>query len=418
MGQTIAEKILSRASARKALPGQYVTAEIDLLVAHDGLDSVYDILKKEGFGKVWDPVKIFSAMDHNVPPHSERVAARLKRMRAIVEELGIVNYYGENTGIANQIAAEQGFVRPGMLIAGIDSHVITYGALGAASTSFGFTEIAFLFAHGKIWFRVPPSIRIEISGRWPERVMSKDAILKIAKLYGLNKANYRSVEFAGDAVRCLSVDGRMAMANMAVELGAKFGLFEADDVTLRYLKAAGIKDAREFGADPDAEYESLLTIDVGTLEPQVAWPHSVNNVTPVRECLEIPVDQCFLGTCSNGRLEDLRIAAEMIRGKRVHRGTRFLVIPASWKIYRQALKEGILETLLDAGAIIGNVGCGPCMGLHMGILAEGETCLSTSNRNFQGRMGSYGANIFLASPATVAASAIRGKITDPRDFES
>ena len=212
------------------------------------------------------------------------------------------------------------------------------------------------------------------------------------------------------------MDGRMAIANMAVELGAKFGLFEADETTLVYLKDAGLRDLRSFRADSGATYEEVVPLDVNSLEPQVAWPHSVDNVTPVRECRGIPIDQAFLGTCSNGRLEDLRIAADIVRGKRVHRDTRFLVIPASWAIYRQAMKEGILETLLEAGAVIGSVGCGPCMGLHMGILADGETCLSTSNRNFRGRMGSYQARIFLASPATVAASAIKGRIADPREF--
>jgi homoaconitate hydratase family protein len=416
MGQTIAEKILSRASGKKAKPGNYVTARIDLMVTHDGLDSVYDILKKEGISRVWDRTKIFSAMDHNVPPHSERVAARLNNMRRIVKELGLSNAYGENTGIANQIAAEKGFIRPGMLVAGIDSHVITYGAFGAASTSFGFTEIAYLFAYGKIWFKVPPTIKIEISGRLPQGVMSKDIILSIAKAYGMNSANYRSVEFSGDAIKSLSMDGRMAISNMAVEIGAKFGLFEVDETTLGYLKSVGLSDLQPFGGDPDAEYEAVVPLNISRLEPQVAWPHSVDNVTPVTDCRDIPVDQAFLGTCSNGRLEDLRIAAEIVRGKQVHRDTRFLVIPASWSIYRQAMKEGILETLLEAGAIIGNVGCGPCMGLHMGILADGETCISTSNRNFRGRMGSYNSRIFLASPATVAASAIKGKIADPRDF--
>jgi len=416
MNQTIAEKILSRAAAKKAKAGNVVTAHIDLMITHDGLDSVYRILQKQGIKRVWDSSKIVSALDHNVPPHSERVAARLKEMRSIVKELGIKNYFGENAGIANQIAAEKGFVRPGMLIAGIDSHVITYGAFGAASTSFGFTEIAFLFAYGAIWFRVPSTIKFQISGRLPKRVMSKDIILEIAKTHGVNVGNYRSIEFSGDAIKHLSMESRMAMSNMAVELGAKFGIFEADDMTLGYLKDIGIKNIQPFRSDQDAEFEAVIPLDISRLEPRVAWPHSVGNVTPVSQCRDIPIDQAFLGTCSNGRLEDLRIAADIVKGRRVFRDTRFLVIPASWDIYLKALKEGTLETLIEAGAIIGNVGCGPCMGLHMGLLAPGETCISTSNRNFRGRMGSYEARIFLASPATVAASAIRGKIADPRDF--
>lgn len=416
MGETIAEKILSRASGQQAKAGNIVKAKIDLVVAHDGLDSVYRILKREGFDKVWDRSKIFSALDHNVPPQNERVAARLKHMRDIVRELGIENYYGENEGIANQIAAEKGFIRPGMLVAGIDSHVVTYGAFCAASTSFGFTEIAFLFAKGEIWFKVPLTIRFKLSGDLQEWVMSKDIILHIAGEHGMNIGNYRAIEFSGKGAESLSMDGRMAISNMSIELGAKFGLFEADETTIQYLKDVGMKELQPFKADSDAEYESVFHVDINLIEPQVALPHTVDNVKPISECDDLPVDQAFIGTCSNGRLEDLRIAADIVRGKRVDRFTRFLVIPASWKIYLQAMNEGIIETLIKAGAIIANVGCGPCMGLHTGILAAGERCISTSNRNFRGRMGSYEAEIFLASPATVAASAIRGRITDPRNL--
>jgi homoaconitate hydratase family protein len=416
MGKTIAEKILSRASGQTAKTGEIVKAKIDLVVAHDGLDSVYRILKKEGFDEVWDRSKIFSALDHNVPPQNERVAARLKHMREIVKELGIKNYYGENEGIANQIAAEKGFIRPGMLVAGIDSHIVTYGAFCAASTSFGFTEIAFIFAKGEIWFKVPPTLRFDLSGNLQERVMSKDVILFIAGEYGMNIGNYRSLEFSGKAAEGLSMDGRMAISNMSIELGAKFGLFEADKTTIGFLKEMGVDDPQPFWADADAVYESQFLVDLNRLEPQVALPHTVDNVKPVSACEDLPIDQAFIGTCSNGRLEDLRAAAEIVQGKKVDRFTRFLVIPASWKIYMQALKEGIIETLIQAGAIIANVGCGPCMGLHTGILASGERCISTSNRNFRGRMGSYEAEIFLASPATVAASAINGKITDPRNM--
>lgn len=416
-GKTIAEKILSRASGREAKTGDFVNANIDLVVAHDGLDSVYKILQQKGIRKVWDSSKIFVALDHNVPPHSERVAARLKHMREIVKELGITHYFGENTGISNQVAADKGFIWPGMLLAGIDSHIVTYGAFSAASTSFGFTEIAFIFATGKIWFKVPPTIKFDLSGTLDNRVMSKDAILHIAGKYGMNVANYKSIEFGGEGAKGLSMDSRMAMANMSIELGAKFGLFEADEATLHFLKGKGIDNAAPLASDANAEYESIFAIDMAQLEPQVALPHSVDNVRSVSQCEGIEIDQAFLGTCSNGRLEDLRIAAEIVKNKKIGRFTRFLVIPASWDIYLQASKEGIIQTLIKAGAIIGNVGCGPCMGLHMGILAAGERCISTSNRNFQGRMGSYDAQIYLASPATVAASAIAGKITDPRNFQ-
>ncbi|MBN1222350.1 MAG: 3-isopropylmalate dehydratase large subunit [Candidatus Aminicenantes bacterium] len=415
MGLTIAERILSRASGIKARAGDFVTANLDLVITHDGLDSVYNILQREK-KKVWDSSKIFSSLDHNVPPQNERVAARLKHMREIVRELDIEHYYGENTGIANQIAAEKGFIRPGILIAGIDSHVITYGAFAAASTSFGFTEIAFIFARGKIWFKVPSTIKFELKGKLRERVMSKDIILHIAGRYGMNIGNYRSLEFSGDGAESLSMDGRMAISNMSIEVGAKFGFFEADEKTVRYLSEHGVDNVYAFRAEPDAEYEAVYPIDITLLEPQLALPHSVENVRAVSSCEDVPIDQAFLGTCSNGRLEDLRIAAEIVKGRRVDQFTRFLVIPASWEIYLHALREGIIETLIQSGAIVANVGCGPCMGLHTGILAAGERCISTSNRNFQGRMGSYDAEIFLASPATVAASAIRGKITDPRNL--
>lgn len=416
MGKTLAEKILSKASGQHVKAGDIIKANVDLVVVHDGLDSVYRILKSEGYDEVWDASKIFSALDHNVPPPNERIAERLKHMRDIVRELRIENYYGENEGIVNQIAAEKGFIRPGMLVAGIDSHVVTYGAFCAASTSFGFTETAFLLAKGEIWFKVPSTLKFHFSGSLQERVMSKDIILNLAGKYGMNIGNYRSLEFTGEGAENLSMDSRMAVSNMSIELGAKFGLFEADNTTLGFLNEIGVRDARHLRADVDAVYESVFSVDLNTLEPQVSLPHTVDNVRPISQCLDLPIDQAFIGTCSNGRLEDLRVAAEIVHGKKVDRFTRFLVIPASWKVYLQALTEGIIETLVQAGAIIASVGCGPCMGLHTGILASGERCISTSNRNFRGRMGSYEAEIFLASPATVAASAIRGKISDPRNL--
>jgi homoaconitate hydratase family protein len=416
MGKTIAEKILSRASGKNAISGDTVKAKIDLLVTHDGLDSAYHILKKEGYDKVWDASKIFSALDHNVPPQNEKVAGRLKHIREIVKELDIKNYYGENEGIVNQIAVEKGFIQPGMLVAGIDSHVVTYGAFCAASTSFGFTEIAFLLATGEIWLKVPTTLKFVLSGRLQKGVMSKDIILQIAGEYGMSIGSYKSLEFSIEEPNSLSIDGRMAISNMSIELGAKFGLFEADETTIAFLNELGVKDIQFFGADPDAAYESVFSVDLNRLGPQVAIPHSVDNVKSISHCENLPIDQAFIGTCSNGRLEDLRAAAEIVQGKRVDRFTRFLIIPSSWKVYLQALNEGIIEKLVQSGAIIANVGCGPCMGAHTGILASGERCISTSNRNFRGRMGSYDSEIFLASPATVAASAIRGKITDPRNF--
>jgi len=417
MGMTLAEKILARASGQKKVsPGQYVTAQIDLAMAHEGLAAVFMNLARTGWTKVWDPSRIVSILDHYVPAPTERSAEIHKVVRAAVKQWGIENFYGERAGICHQVLPEKGHALPGMLIVGTDSHTTTYGAFGAAGTGIGFSEMAYVFATGQLWFKVPPTIRFHLTGKLPEYVMSKDIILFIAGKYSAEVAQYKAVEFSGPLAGELSLSSRMTMSNMAVEIGAKFGFFAPDQKTSDFLKDRTRKPFSLISPDPDAHYEETYEIDVSSLEPQVAFPFSVENVRPVSEAREVKIHQAFIGSCTNGRLEDLHMAARIITGRKVHPEVRLFVIPASWEIYRQAMKDGTLETLIEAGAVIGNSSCGPCFGAHMGLLGADENCIAAINRNFKGRMGSQKAQVFLASPATVAASAIEGKIVDPRNY--
>ena len=417
MGMTLAEKILARASGQKKVsPGQYVTAKIDLAMAHEGLAAVFMNLARTGWTKVWDPSRIVSILDHYVPAPTERSAEIHKVVRAAVKQWGIENFYGERAGICHQVLPEKGHALPGMLIVGTDSHTTTYGAFGAAGTGIGFSEMAYVFATGQLWFKVPPTIRFHLTGKLPEYVMSKDIILFIAGKYSAEVAQYKAVEFSGPLAGELSLSSRMTMSNMAVEIGAKFGFFAPDQKTSDFLKDRTRKPFSLISPDPDAHYEETYEIDVSSLEPQVAFPFSVENVRPVSEAREVKIHQAFIGSCTNGRLEDLHMAARIITGRKVHPEVRLFVIPASWEIYRQAMKDGTLETLIEAGAVIGNSSCGPCFGAHMGLLGADENCIAAINRNFKGRMGSQKAQVFLASPATVAASAIEGKIVDPRNY--
>jgi len=416
MGMTLAEKILARASGQKeVVPGQYVTAEIDLCMAHEGLAAVFLNLARAGWNKVWDPSRIVSVLDHYVPAPTERSAEVHKVVRAAVKQLGIQNFYGERAGICHQILPEKGHVLPGMLIVGTDSHTTTYGAFGAAGTGIGFTEMAYVFATGKLWFKVPETIRFYMNGNLPERVMSKDILLHIAGKYSTETAQYKAVEFVGPLAEEMSLASRMTMSNMAVEIGAKFGFFVPDQKVFDFLRGRARKPFALMAPDLDARYEAVYEIDVSSLEPQVAFPFSVDNVRSVSEAKDIKIQQAFIGSCTNGRLEDLHAAAGILKGKKVHPDVRLLVIPASWEIYRQAIKDGTLETLIEAGAVIGNSSCGPCFGAHMGLLGSDENCIASINRNFKGRMGSQKAQVFLASPATVAASAVKGSIADPRE---
>ena len=415
----MAEKILARASGvAEVEAGDFVEANVDLVMIHDLTGPLaIESLKKLSRPRVWDPKRVVIILDHQVPADTVRSAQLHKALRAFAAEYGIETFYEIGRGgVCHQVLAEEGYVRPGMLIIGADSHTCTGGAFGAFATGVGSTDAAAAIATGKLWFKVPETIRINVSGKLGEYVMAKDVILRILREVGVEGANYKSVEFVGETIENLSIDGRMCMANMSVEMGAKTGMIAADEKTLEYLKPR-VKEGyfQIIRSDPDAYYAETLEISVDDLEPQVAVPPSPANAKPVSEVSGVEIDQAFIGSCTNGRLEDLRVAAEILRGKQISSRVRMIVIPASQKIYAEALKEGLIDVFVKAGAMVGPPGCGPCLGGHLGLLAEDEVCISSTNRNFIGRMGSPKAKIFLASPATVAASALTGKITDPRE---
>lgn len=412
----IVEKILAKASGKKTVsPGDIVEAKIDVAMVHDLTGPLtVESFNKIGVRKVWDPKRIVVILDHQVPADSVKSAELQKTMREFVEKQKIPNFYDVGRGgICHQIMPEQGYVRPGEVTVGADSHTCTYGALGAFATGIGSTEMAAVFATGKIWFRIPEVMRFNVTGRFREFVTPKDLILNIIGRVGVGGAIYKGVEFAGSTVRDISVDGRLTMCNMAVEMGAKTGIVEPDDKTLKYVKKRTNRQFTPIRNDPHAIYERTIEIDVNGVEPQIARPHSVDNVKPVSEVSNVEVDQAFIGSCTNGRLEDLRLAAKILKGRKVKKDVRAIVIPASQEIYSQALEEGLIEIFIKAGAFVCNPNCGPCLGGHMGLLAPGEVCVSSSNRNFIGRMGSPKSYVYLASPVTVAASAVIGKITDP-----
>jgi len=412
---TLAEKILARASGNKEVAaGDYVIAKIDVAMAHEGAAWVIDELMRVGIDRVWDPDRIVILFDHWAPAPTELAATMHKKIREFVKRHKIKHFYDIKAGICHQIMPEMGHVRPGELIVGTDSHTTTYGAFGAGGTGIGTTDMAVVFATGELWFRVPESIKFVIRGTLPKYVTSKDVILKIAGKYGAEVAQYKSVEFEGPTISNMSIASRMTLSNMAMEIGAKFALIPPDDKTINYVKYRTSKPFTPLYPDSDAVYERVYELDVSDLEPQVAFPHSVDNVKPISEAEGIKIDQAFIGSCTNGRLEDLVAAAEILRGRKVHPDVRLIVIPASREVYLEALKAGIIETLLEAGAVVCNPTCGPCMGTHLGLLADGERCISSSNRNFKGRMGSSKSEIYLASPYVVAASAVKGEITDPR----
>jgi 3-isopropylmalate/(R)-2-methylmalate dehydratase large subunit len=417
----IIEKILANASGKQEVsPGEIVEANIDVAMTHDltgplAIKSFNEI----GAKKVWDKDKVVIILDHLVPASSVISAGLHKTVRKFAEEQNIENFYDVGRGgVCHQVMPEKGHVRPGEVIVGSDSHTCTYGAFGAFATGIGSTEMAAVFATGKLWFRVPEVIKVNVTGKFQKLVSAKDLTLNIVGKIGADGAIYKGLEFGGSTIRDMTVDGRMVLSNMAVEMGAKAGLIEPDQKTLDYVKARTDKPFTAFKSDKDATYERVVDVDVSDLEPQVAVPHSVDNVKPVSEVEDIKVDQAFIGSCTNGRLEDLRAAAPILKGKKIAKGVRLVVIPASQEIYLNALNEGLINLFMDAGATVGNPNCGPCLGGHMGILAEGEACISTSNRNFIGRMGSTKSYVYLASPATVAASALTGKITDPTKTEN
>lgn len=417
MGMTITEKVLAKAAGVKEVqPGEIVEAEISVAMIHEGLGFlVYPIFRDLGT-PIWDTERVVAVVDHAAPPSTIEHAEWVTEIIAFVEEYGIKHFYNMQ-GVCHQIIPEEGFVKPGMVAVGTDSHTCTYGALGAFATGIGSTEMAWVFAEGRLWFRVPETILFRVNGKLGPMVMAKDIILKIISVIGTNGATYKAMEFSGDTIRGLSMDGRLAICNMAVEAGAKNGIIEVDDLTVDYLKGRVQGDIELLRSDPDARYSRIVEIDAGELVPLVARPHSPANVAPVSVLKGQKVDQVLIGTCTGGRMEDFRMAAKLIQGRRIPRTVRCLILPASLRIYRQMLEEGLISIFAEAGCVLCNPHCGPCGGLHLGLIGSGEVCVGTHNRNFRGRMGSPQAGIYLASPATAAAAAVTGTFVDPRELE-
>jgi len=416
-GLTIAQKGLAlKAGKSEVRVGEIVYVEPDLAMSHDNAGLVIKQFREIGVAKVWNPDKIVIPLDHRAPAESEKTAEAHRSIRLFVKEQGIKNFYDIKEGICHQVVIEKGHILPGELAVGTDSHTTSYGCLGALSTGIGATEMAAVWATGKIWLRVPESLKLTINGRLPLGVYAKDAILYIIGELTVEGANYKSVEFYGDTVENMSVSERFTLANLSMEMGGKFAIVPFDNVTKKYLKGRTKKTYQPIFADENAIYENEYEYNISRLEPQVACPHNVDNVKSIDEVKGIKIDQVLLGSCTNGRIDDLEIAARLLKGKKVHPDTRMLVLPGSKSIYLEALKRGMIKTFLEANCVVLNPGCGPCLGAHEGLLAKGERCLATTNRNFKGRMGSTESEVYLASPATAAATAIRGEISDPRDF--
>jgi homoaconitate hydratase family protein len=417
-GMTLAEKILARAAGRRTVaPEEIVVAEVDLAMSHENTDLVRKSFVEIGATQVWNPDRIVIVLDHRVPAESERTAATHQAIREFVRQQGIRSFYDVGRGgICHQVLAENGHVRPGMVVVGADSHTTTHGAFGAFATGIGATEMAGVWTEGRLWFKAPATLRVEVEGDLRPWISAKDLILYIIGKLHADGADYRAVEFDGPAVRRMTVASRMVLANLSVEMGAKAAFTPVDELVTRYLEAR-VGPLAQVDAWPDAgaRYERTLRIHATheLTEPQVACPHGVDHVQPLSAVEGVAVDQALLGSCTNGRLEDLEIAARIVAGRRVHPHTRLLVVPASQSIYLEAMRRGYLEALAAAGAMINPPGCGPCVGVHQGVLAAGEVCISSTNRNFLGRMGSKDSQVYLASPAVVAASAIAGRIAGP-----
>lgn len=416
MGQTIVEKILSRASGGHARAGEIVVARVDQVMAQDGTAPLaIQAFERMGGKRLFDPKRVSLVVDHSAPSPTEGISNLHKLMRDFATVQGC-RLYDVGDGVCHQVMVESGRVGPGCVVVGADSHTCTYGALNAFSTGVGSTDLAAALISGQMWFKVPETIKIVCHGTLPSGVYAKDLILYLIGDLTADGATYKAVEYTGPAVQALSQEGRFTVANMAVEMGAKAGLMEADEKTFAWLAAHGGGDYTPVTADPDAVYAAVKEYDVAGLEPQVAKPHRVDNVAPLRSVAGLKIAQAFIGTCTNGRLEDLRVAAGILVGRKVHPGVRLIVAPASRRIYLEAMREGLLTTLVEAGAAVVTPGCGPCVGTHNGVPADGEVVISTANRNFKGRMGNRNAEIYLASPAAVAAAAVAGEIVDPREF--
>jgi 3-isopropylmalate/(R)-2-methylmalate dehydratase large subunit len=411
---TFAQKVLSRASGTTACTGDIVNAKVDLAMSHENSALVLRSFREIGAKSIWDPSKVVILFDHRIPANTIKTAEGHKEVRTFARGEELPNFYDLGEGICHQVLPEKGHVLPNRLIVGTDSHTTTYGALGAFATGIGATEMAAVWATGEIWLKVPETLRIHVRGKLPAHLSSKDVILHIIGTLGADGADYKCVEFLGDTISRMSIASRMVLSNMSIEMGAKVGVCFPDRKTYDWLAERTNVPLEQPLQDQGAEADEELVMDVEQLQPQVACPHQVDNVENVGEVAGTTIDQAVLGSCTNGRLEDLAAAEAVVRGKKVAQGVRFIVVPASREIYIQAAESGLLASLASSGAIIVNPGCGPCLGGHQGLLASGERCISTTNRNFRGRMGSPDAEVYLASPETVAASALKGEITDPR----
>lgn len=416
MGMTMTQKILAdHAGLESVTAGQLINAKLDMVLGNDVTSPVaINVMEKFGKDKVFDKTRISLVMDHFTPNKDIQSAQNCKQVREFAARHGILHYYDVGKmGIEHALLPEQGIVTCGDCIIGADSHTCTYGALGAFSTGVGSTDMAAGMITGMAWFKVPAAIKVIITGEKTEYICGKDVILDIIGRIGVDGALYKSLEFTGDGVKNLSMDDRLTISNMAIECGAKNGIFPVDDVTLAYVEGRSERPYKVFEADDDAEYESTITVDLSTLRPTVAFPHLPENTKTIDEVPQIKIDQVVIGSCTNGRMEDMRMAASILKGRKVADGVRVIVIPATQQIYLDCIKEGLAQIFIEAGAIVSTPTCGPCLGGHMGILAKGEKAVSTSNRNFVGRMGHTESEIYLASPAVAAASAVAGFIADP-----
>ena len=409
---TLAEKILAaHCDKDKVSPGEFINVRVDLILANDITAPIaIREFRKIGVDKVFDPQKIVMVPDHFVPNKDIASAEQVKLMRGFAREQGIIYFELGQGGIEHVLLPEQGLVLPGDVIVGADSHTCTYGALGAFATGMGSTDIAVAMATGDVWMKVPPTIKLVYHGELGKWVGGKDLILYTIGDIGVDGALYSAIEFSGEAIDSLSIDGRFTMANMAVEAGAKTGIFKVDNKTQLYIKSRARRPYRVYQPDSDAEYARVIDYDVSNIEPQVAFPHSPANIKPISQVGNVEIDQVVIGSCTNGRLEDLRVAAQILKRKKVHPMVRCIIIPGSQQVYLDALAAGLIEILAKAGTVISTPTCGPCLGGHMGVLADGERCISTTNRNFVGRMGSPKSEVYLSNPAIAAASAVLGRI--------
>ncbi len=416
MSMTISEKILAAHAGRDHVePGELLELPVDLVMGNDITAPVaIGEFRKAGVERVFDPDRVVLVADHFVPARDIKSAALARILRDFAAEQGITNYFGEGMGgIEHVVLPERGIVVPGDVVVGADSHTCTYGALGAFATGVGSTDMAYAMATGRTWFRVPESIKFIYHGQRRRWVSGKDLILHTIGRIGVDGANYAAMEFTGEVIVRLPMDDRFTMANMAIEAGAKVGVFNPDEITMEYVRGRARREPRVFRSDPDARYAQVWDFDVSGLEPVVALPHLPSNTRPVTELGHVPVDQVVIGSCTNGRLSDLRVAAAILRGRRINPNLRMIVFPGSQEVYLQALREGLIEVFVEAGAAVSTPTCGPCLGGHMGVLAEGERAVTTTNRNFVGRMGHPKSEVYLAGPAVAAASAVLGRIAHP-----